>query len=319
MMKKYRDKEWLREKYLSEGLTSREIAEICKTGKTTILRWLHKHGIPVRNPKGKGNRNVEKGNYSKKSWLREKYVDEKLSMRKIGNLCNVDRSTIERYLLDFDIKIRNQGSPQKHLEMDKELCSFLEGNLLGDGCLVPRKTTSACFSHTDNEIRYLEWVRKTLSDFDVEGRIEKRKSGWSENNVYQYRTKNYVEFYDLRKEWYPQGTKKIPNNFDLNPTKLFFWYIGDGGFYSYESKWSSTEKTLVISGKTLEKGMKEIVTPKLRKLGIDCGFNRGIQIQKNSHSKFFEYVLETPYRPPSYSYKFPEKYKDEFPDAESND
>ena len=44
--KLYTNKEWLAEQYQKH--TSREIAKMIGVGKTTILRWLKKHGIPSR-------------------------------------------------------------------------------------------------------------------------------------------------------------------------------------------------------------------------------------------------------------------------------
>jgi len=44
----YRDEKWLREKYHGEKLSSKDIAEICDCQKSTILRWLDRHGIEKR-------------------------------------------------------------------------------------------------------------------------------------------------------------------------------------------------------------------------------------------------------------------------------
>jgi len=45
---KYRDKEWLREKYHGERLSTSDIASICDCSKQTIKLWLEKHGIEKR-------------------------------------------------------------------------------------------------------------------------------------------------------------------------------------------------------------------------------------------------------------------------------
>lgn len=44
----YRDEEWLREKYHDEKLSSKDIADICDCEKSTILRWMGRHGIEKR-------------------------------------------------------------------------------------------------------------------------------------------------------------------------------------------------------------------------------------------------------------------------------
>ncbi len=42
------DKDWLYNKYFIEKKTVKEIADICGAGKTTIKRWINKHGFEAR-------------------------------------------------------------------------------------------------------------------------------------------------------------------------------------------------------------------------------------------------------------------------------
>jgi len=57
-MRPYRNKNWLREKYIDEGLFGTEIAEICGVHCTTIYNWLRKFDIPVQQ-RGKRPNHVE--------------------------------------------------------------------------------------------------------------------------------------------------------------------------------------------------------------------------------------------------------------------
>jgi len=45
---KYRDEEWLRDQYHGERLSAGDIADKCDCAKSTILRWLDRHGIEKR-------------------------------------------------------------------------------------------------------------------------------------------------------------------------------------------------------------------------------------------------------------------------------
>lgn len=47
-MKKYKNKDWLYQKYVKEGLSTHEIAKVCKANSQTIVNWLRKFNIPVR-------------------------------------------------------------------------------------------------------------------------------------------------------------------------------------------------------------------------------------------------------------------------------
>lgn len=112
----------------------------------------------------------------------------------------------------------------------------------------------------------------------------------------------------------PDGEKKIPEEFQLDSTKLMFWYIGDGTF-TFSSK---NTKKVVIYCYDLREGMKKIISPQLSDIGIKHSvYKRSIYIHQKTRSDFFEYILQTSYRPPCYSYKFPEKYQDEFPNHEN--
>jgi len=57
-MRPYRNKKWLEEKYVDEGLFGTEIAEMCGVHPTTIYNWLRKFDIPVQQ-RGKRPNHVE--------------------------------------------------------------------------------------------------------------------------------------------------------------------------------------------------------------------------------------------------------------------
>lgn len=48
MLKLYKNKEWLIDKYLKEELSTRTIQKICKVSNPTICKWLIKYSIPLR-------------------------------------------------------------------------------------------------------------------------------------------------------------------------------------------------------------------------------------------------------------------------------
>lgn len=47
-MKLHRDRNFLNEKYVIEGMSSREVGTLCKVDQKTILYWLAKFGLPIR-------------------------------------------------------------------------------------------------------------------------------------------------------------------------------------------------------------------------------------------------------------------------------
>lgn len=46
----YRDREWLRQKYVGERLSTYDIADACDVSQRTISYWVQKHDIEARDP-----------------------------------------------------------------------------------------------------------------------------------------------------------------------------------------------------------------------------------------------------------------------------
>lgn len=105
MSSDYKDSQWLEKKYHNEGLTQEEIAEQCGVQRTTITRWMKKHGIDSRGP---GCSQAE-GRYKNKDWLRKKYWDEELTVDEIGEECGVSGQTINYWRDKHGIDARDSS------------------------------------------------------------------------------------------------------------------------------------------------------------------------------------------------------------------
>lgn len=55
MSKRYKDKEWLESKYHDEGLTQREIGEMCGVSASAVRKYMKKFDIPTRELKGENH------------------------------------------------------------------------------------------------------------------------------------------------------------------------------------------------------------------------------------------------------------------------
>lgn len=103
---KYRNEEWLRQKYVGKGLTGEEIGELCGVSARCILDWMERYGIERRD---RSEAQLNEGPYMDEEWLREKYIDEGLSTYKIADLCDVSQRTIMNWLEHFDIPTEDVG------------------------------------------------------------------------------------------------------------------------------------------------------------------------------------------------------------------
>lgn len=101
----YHREEWLREQYIEERRTTSEIAEECGVSTTTITTWMDKHGIERRS-RSEAQIN-EKKKVHNEEWLREQYLEEKRSMRDIGEEVGMTPSGVKKWIDRFGIETRD--------------------------------------------------------------------------------------------------------------------------------------------------------------------------------------------------------------------
>jgi len=103
---KYRNEEWLRQKYVEENMKVGKIAELADCASTTVHQWLNKHDIEQR---GAGYRPEEPEKYRDKEWLEDKYHGERLSTSEIGDICDCSKQTIKLWLEKHNIEKRSRS------------------------------------------------------------------------------------------------------------------------------------------------------------------------------------------------------------------
>ena len=117
-----------------------------------------------------------------------------------------------------------------HCVLFKHAIEWLNGELLGDGCLHSLSSCAAYFSYGSKYLEYIDYVSGTLNSFGVlqTGKIYKYYGGLSSNGVYHYHSRYYCELKPLWDKWYPEGKKIVPRDIKLTSLTCRQWYIGDG-------------------------------------------------------------------------------------------
>jgi len=248
MIKSYKNKEWLKNKYLEKELSSVQIANDCGVCASTICRKLKKFDIHVRTRKEAINShhkvNRENHKYKNEEWLKKKYIDEKLNSYKIAKLCNITgNATIYNWLRKFNIPIRSYSEAihldrANHCDLSGEAIEWINGELLGDGSIYSQSECSARFSYGTQYLEYAQYVSDTLKSFGVEqsGKIKKHYDKRHDVYFYNYISRFYEEILSIRKRWYPEGKKIIPKDLKLTPLTCRQWYIGDGCLYNRKNR-----------------------------------------------------------------------------------
>ena len=229
--------------------------------------------------------------------LQQHYFNENMSASDIAKLYNVTTGAVLIKFRRYNIKRRtlqeSQALKANYFNISEELIHFLNGLLLGDGCLVYTTNKKSCwYGHSDKNKEYLEWLQNNFRKFGIKCSNIKTHT----NNCYALKTLSYRNFTKIRELWYPNGKKKIPD-INITPITLFNWYIGDGSY----SK--GKHPKVVICSQFDEKG-KDTMAKKFKNIGIKNSVYWNC-IYIKSRDIFFKYVLNHNYKiPKCYKYKF---------------
>lgn len=234
--------------------------------------------------------------------LKKHYFGEKLSAAKIAKKYNVTTGAVFIKFRRYGIERRTMSEAQaligNYVDLVPDLINFLNGLLLGDGCVVvPTSRMKSCwYAHSDKNKTYLKWLAEYFLEFGVKCSNIKCHM----NTAWRIQSKSYRNFIDVRNLWYPDGKKKIPK-IGLTPITLFNWYIGDG---SYDKK--SKSHKVVICSQFDQKG-KVYMNRLINSIGIKTSiYPQMIYIKKESRPMFFKYITDHKYPIPNcYKYKFP--------------
>lgn len=241
--------------------------------------------------------------YQDKEWLNNKYNNDKLSISQINKLCGV--TTIYYWLKKFNILCRSDSEAVhlrkvNHCKLSEEAINWINGELLGDGCLISRSPHSARFLYTSKHLEYCQYVSDKLESFGIlrVGKITKRYGdGWVSYNCTSL---SYEELYPIYKQWYPKGKKISPKDIRLTPITCRQWHIGDGCLI--KPKKGNPYITLATNGFPI------VDVEWLKKQLIKIGFkvirqpSNILRISSYSIKDFIKYIGECPVK--CYQYKF---------------
>jgi len=253
--------------------------------------------------------NPSKSKYDKneKRLLEKLYIEEGLSMNQIKKV--LGKSSIQYLLNKYNISRRDRIIALKERLLNKtkissELIEIIEGNLLGDGCLVPTKN-QAFYQHGSSQVEYLIYLCKK---FEEEGLMTPKgypKRYQHKNNkavYYNMYSKSNICLRKLYDKWYPHGFKIVPKDLELTSTKVLYWFIGDGSTngregISLHSQGFTKEENIILQDKLLEYvGIRSSLHSKV------SGSGYTIYIPKKYKNIFYDYIGECPVK--CYKYKW---------------
>jgi len=244
--------------------------------------------------------------YRNREWLKQKYIDERLSTTQISKLCNSGNTVIANWLHRLNISICSCSKAihlrkTNHCSLSEKSIEWINGELLGDGSLESSCIYSARFVYTSQYPEYIRYVSDALKSYNILGKIYKCKNKKSGNYDYSFHGITYAELLPIRNQWYPNGKKIIPRDIVLTPLVCRQWYIGDG-FLTHTQK--GTQYIRLSTDDFLQEDINWLIKELLKigfKATIQPSSNR-IIISVYSTKAFLKYIGDCPVE--CYQYKW---------------
>lgn len=154
-------------------------------------------------------------------------------------ICGKDKIYRREYCGNCYQNGRKNGTIEVKKDIVKELTELqkevLIGSLLGDGSISQPKITHAPIfkiARSAKDEEYLLWEMNVFKNLINKSGLRKRQSYLKITDKFydrsEFQTLSSDVFLKYRKDWYPEGKKIIPKNFDLTPIILAVWFCDDG-------------------------------------------------------------------------------------------
>jgi len=296
--------------YQNDMLSSRDIGRIFGVSRTPILSILHGAKINLRKSCVAPviGHDLADRTYRDKEWLYNQYVVLGKSMLKIANECQLRTSSaIPAWLNKYKIKIRQYEDNVAHFNLTKDISSFLDGLILGDGHIRPGSSVASSYTHADKHLQYMEWLKGKLFEIGIgSGTIYFAKKKLDDGRIakyYEIASRNYAEFKNIRARWYPSNKKEAPNDLKLNPTSCFNWYVGDGTLCGLPRD----RKAIVLCTCGFSENSIGILLSALSDIGFNFTHrpsNNTIHLSVKNSEEFLEYIGVCPNKMSCYKYKW---------------
>ena len=257
-----------------------------------------------------------------KEVLQQEYLMNNKSDREIATLLCVTPPIIQRYRIKYGIKSRPSfvqiNKDRQSIQLTEHEIEVLDGLLLGDGSLVPRKNKdgqyiSARYGHSSKHS--LDSIPKQFNSIGFSQQKYRKttyvcKDGspyyaWDLQSLY------YPILLQQRYRWYPgiYEIKRIPDDVRITPTSCYWWYIGDGSLpHRKDPKRPTTDEIQISTNAFVNDiiNLEDFRNKLTNIIGIDyIGIDNGGRLHIYGHRNiqiFLSFI--GPCRNPEYVYKW---------------
>ena len=246
--------------------------------------------------------------------MQKQYLSQEKSTYQIAKEEGCDPATIGNWLKQFGIPRRHIHQSVNHVEVTESLLEYLDGSLLGDGCLRSQSSKSACYRLTQKHLSYIRFTGGYLVNQGLlpAGQVQTRIKELPSGNIafaHYYATRAYRELREQRDRWYPDDKKRVPNDIRITPLSVRTWFLEDGTWY--KNKRGRGEEIHLYAYAFTREGLYRLVE-RLKnvldtsRIHVD---KKGVIFfgHRTAVKKFFDYILPLPKElKKDYGYKYPQ-------------
>jgi len=199
------------------------------------------------------------------------------------------------------MKKKGTRKNSNHCNLSTIALEWLNGELLGDGCLQAMSPYSSIIYYSSRFNEYINYISNILGSYGIKkgGIYKVNEIKWKEG--YKYNSHSYIELKPIYDKWYPKGKKIVPKDLKLTPLVCRQWYIGDG----YLNKEKKGRRAIILATCGFPIEDVQCLNEKLKYMGFISTVrpsNNTIRISVHSVLDFLHYIGECPVE--CYAYKW---------------
>jgi hypothetical protein len=251
-----------------------------------------------------------------REFFEKHYIEERKSFPAIKKMLADDGKTVsvsclyayaKKYNIGRSMSASRRNRDDESLDytreyMTEDYIESIDGLLLGDGSLDPKKTGYLILARATWGVaiqEFAHYLAEQITGYNPDVKDYKHKK-MKLRLLWQGRTRFHPDLGNQHIRWYSSGKKQPPDDVRITPKSVMLWYLGDGSLVCKES---TVMVRLSTDGFAPER--VEFLAKRLNDIGIKChrnGDNR-IQIDARGVPAFFDFIgRKSPVE--CYQYKF---------------
>jgi len=182
--------------------------------------------------------------------------------------------------------------------IDDKTSDIITGSLLSDGCITKgHNAKNYHYTHFSEHEEYADYLISNMNIDLSKHPCQRRLVGkYMSSGGYNINSKYSVTFTKMRKLWYPEGKKIVPENIEINPTILLHWYMGDGTI--------SNENGIILCTDSFDESSIDILLENLYEIDLSPqkSYKNRIRIPNKRVLEFLYYIGDSPLK--CFNYKW---------------